>query len=265
MRLLPLATAVALALFAGSTFAAPIAGTNTRPSNIGAAPAGEATLQHILNGGPTFPFRGIFQDSGLSAQNDQSIYGMFNASNSPASSIPTVVAEYTANATTQVFGIWFGNDTSNILMIDLFYGGAVRRTAATISIDDGYLEVNGSANPGSVSACDTRVICDAYIDPVISPNSSFGFYFRPTSSGPTYFSMDQLNAGPRKDRVLSYRNGSTTNWAFAYEDGTDFDYNDMVVKVDSLTPVPEPSTFAVLGVGVMLAGFGLSRNRAVKG
>ena len=133
MRLLPLATALGIALCAGSTFAAPIAGTNTRPSVIGATPGGEAKLQDILTGGPTFPFTGIFRGSSLSAQNDQSIYGMFNASNNPGSSVPTVVAEYTANASTQIFGIWFGTDTSNLLMIDLFYGGAVRRTAAAIS------------------------------------------------------------------------------------------------------------------------------------
>ena len=124
--------------------------------------------------------------------------------------------------------------------------------------------MNGSGNPASVSACDTRVVCDTYIDPVIGPDSTFGFYFKPAPGGPTYFSMDQLNSGARKDRVLSYRNGATTNWAFAYEDGTDFDYNDMVVKVDSLTPVPEPSTFAVFGMGVLMVGFGLSRNRFSK-
>ena len=38
--------------------------------------------------------------------------------------------------------------------------------------------------------------------------------------------------GPRQDRVVAFQDGSSTNWLFAYEDGTDFDYNDMAVKVE---------------------------------
>lgn len=259
MKLLPVVSAVALALFAGSTIAAPINPINPRPSVIGASPVGEATLQDIITGGPTFnPNPGVFPGSGINVNTDQSVFGMFKAASNPANALPTLVAEYTANASTHIFGIWFGTDTSNIVQFDLFTGSAVRGSAAAVSIDEGVLEVFGGGS--GASACGP-VVCDLYFDALISANNPFGFYFKPSSAGPTYFTVDQLNPTPDQDRVLAFTNGATTNWAFAYEDGTDFDYNDMVVKVEALSPVPEPSTYAMLGVGLLGVGLGLSRNR----
>ena len=48
----------------------------------------------------------------------------------------------------------------------------------------------------------------------------------------TSYSIDSIAGGPT--RFLAYQDGSTTNWAFAFEDGGDFDYQDMVVKVESI-------------------------------
>lgn len=264
MRLLPIAAAIGLALFAGSTLAAPINAVNPRQSLVNAPPAGEASLQHILTGGSSFPFTGVFQGASINAATDQSRFGMFNSATDPVTFAPTLVAEYSANSGTQTFGIWFGTDTTNIVQFDLFTGGAVRNSVASISIDEGSMEVFGSNNPGSVSACGTKVVCNSYVDALISPTSAFGFYFKSTGSGQTYYTVDQLNAGPHSDRVLAYTNGSTTNWAFAFDDDSNRDYNDMVVKVEALTPVPEPSTYAMLGVGLLGMGFGLARNRRTR-
>lgn len=42
-------------------------------------------------------------------------------------------------------------------------------------------------------------------------------------------------------------------------DGSDSDFNDMVVGVDDVSTVPEPGTLALLGLG--LAGLGMSYRR----
>ena len=71
------------------------------------------------------------------------------------------------------------------------------------------------------------------------------------------------------DRFIAFQNGTSTNWLFAYEDGSDFDYNDMAVKVESIRTVgvptqtgtvPEPETYALMMAG-LAAGSDMSRRR----
>ena len=148
-----------------------------------------------------------------------------------------VVAEFTANAPNQSFGIWFGTDTSSIATFNILLGGAVAHDFVGIGIAAGQLTIGtgGAPCPGQPYNCGT------FNDARITPDA--GFFFRPTGSGTTYYSLDQLNAPDpfRTDRVIALQDGTTSNWLFSYEDGTDFDaHNDMAVKVESITAVPEP-------------------------
>ncbi len=230
----------ALCLTASVTaFADPFIPNPPAPSIIGAAPAGEQSLQSIADG--------LFGPGSINVNTGQSSAGMFSSSTpSFSSSIPTLVAEFTNNATTQAFGIWFGTDTSNVVNYDLLLGGATAHSAVGMSINGNTLDVFGPSG-----GCGSAFNCGTFTNALINP-SSFGFYFQASSSAPRYYSLDQLNPGSRQDRVVSFQNGTSTNWLFAYEDGTDFDYNDMAVKVESITAaVPEPETYAL-----MLAGLG---------
>src|SRR5262245_33573149 len=96
------------------------------------------------------------------------------------------------------------------------------------SIKAGKLTVGSS----DIASCFSgRVNCGSYIDPLIS--SAFGFCLRVNDQ--TFFTVDQLNAGGAT-QALTYQNGTSTNWAIAFEDtlGGDRDFNDMVVKVESI-------------------------------
>ena len=239
----------ALCLTASATaFADPFVPNPAAPSPIASAPAGEQSLQSIADG--------LFGAGAVNVNTGQSSAGMFSSATPGfASSIPTLVAEFTANADTQAFGIWFGTDTTNVVNFDLLLGGAMAHSAVGLTINGNTLDVFGPSG-----GCGTVFSCGTFTNALINP-SSFGFYFRASSSSPTYYSLDQLNPGGRQDRVVSFQNGTSTNWLFAYEDGTDFDYNDMAVKVESITAaVPEPETYALMLGGLGALGF-MSKRR----
>ncbi|MBN9692869.1 MAG: DUF4114 domain-containing protein [Verrucomicrobia bacterium] len=102
----------------------------------------------------------------------------------------------------------------------------------------------------------------------------FGFYIEKQGSY-TWYSDTSLNSGGKKDHLVAYKGqgddllikGSTHIWdsssyLLAWEDLNlgDADYNDMVVLVKNVTPVPDSgTTMALLGLG--LVGIGVLRQK----
>jgi hypothetical protein len=238
-----------------SVFAAPFVPNNPAQSPIGPTPGGEQSLQTIADN--------LFGVGHVNVATQQSPAAFFSFASASTTSIPTMVAEFTANSSTQSFGIWWGTDTTHFVTYDLLLGPAHAGDNAAISIVGNTLQVGSTDS----SACGSRVNCTVpagFTNSLVNSNS-FGFFFRPggPNTSPTYFSLDQMNTPDplgRPDRVLAFEDGSTTNWMFAYEDGTDFDYNDMAVKVESINAIPEPETYAMMLAGLGAMGF-VSRRR----
>lgn len=255
---------VLAAMGAVSAFAiSGISPNNPSPTDVGAPPSGESSLASILS---TLGF-----GSGNEVITGQTGVGLW--SESPSSHTISPVLQFTFEGNSgESIGMFDGNTPSNMaaLFSNIPNGSHTDSTTVTVS----WL----TSTSGTITNL-TTLTQTTFSGISIS---DFGFYINTGSGGNnTYYSTSNLNAptgtggaqftgnswttpipgeSSTQTRVLSYNCLSCGNlWAIAFEDGTDFDYNDQVFTVESIQAVPEPTSIILLGGALLLAGRSLRR------
>lgn len=249
MKRLILAGCLAFAAVAFGTTAqaVPLDPYNIRPVTV-TIPSSDGPgtdLQSIVN--TVYPGAGIVVNDPGNTQSVTAKWG--NSSGFLPVSTPTLLFEYAGLADSNAFGLWSGTDTTAVTEVDVFLGGAASGTIATLSWNTpGTNELTISGAAGKVNN-----VTISGIDPF-----AFGFYIK--NSGGTFYTLDQLNGD--EAMAVAFNKPGTDNWLIGFEDtfGGDKDFNDMVVRVESIHAVPEPSTLLLLGSGML--GFAFLRRKA---
>lgn len=179
-----------------------------------------------------------------------------------------MIIEIAGQAGSNTFGIYDPYNTATVLQ--LFAGSASAGGVVTLYQYAG--NMFSTTNSGN--------LLNPPSDAVQFSSSMFGYYLGTTTT--TFYSQASQNGG--NEQMVSYQgDGDKVNWLgggftpatwgpssylLAWEDtslsgGSDSDYNDMVVYVESVTKVPEPGSLALLGLG--LSGLAFVSRRKQKG
>jgi hypothetical protein len=264
IKYLGLAGFAAASLFASQAFATPCAaGFDGGPTCIATTNSyGEPTLEQILGAAGTDG--SIFSaGNGINPYTQQLNPASYWAVAGTGGSENTVMLTLTGSAANLTFGIFDPTNITNTLT--LFNGASAGYTTT--------LKTNGTGGFKATYYASADPLADStgHSDQVyFGGGNLFGYFLK---VGNTFYYSDNALNGNGGPRVVTYAgDGSNkieaTNGVFtpgeylqAWEDGTDFDYNDFVVVVESVHPVPEPAALGMFGLGALLIGFAASRRR----
>lgn len=283
---LGLVTAAGLALVASQGFAtscplAPATGLQTQGSPVCIAPYGQdgsgTGLQNILApyNANTNPYGIITSGPAVNVYMNQVIPSSFWAIGSTGSSASEVVLTLAGNSPNNTFGIFDPNHPSTTLQL---FGGGTFSNPCNGTYCGGsvgyktFLTNDGNGKYTATYLSSTGVYLGQQTA-TFSLTNEFGFYLNTGSYAGIFYSNPSLN-----EKNSTYPNGTphmvafngngkdTLNiggvsglWAsneyiMAWEDTpfsrSDLDYQDFVVSIESVHPVPEPAVLGMFGLGL---------------
>lgn len=222
----------------------------------------EPTLEEVLGPGGT-PDSIFSTGDGINPYTEQANPSSYWSIAGSGGSENTVLLTLTGNAPNLVFGIFDPTDTANRLALFSGAGAGYTTRLAGDGLGGFAATYFASANPLEPPT--------GHQAAAFGGGNLFGYYL--TVGNTTWFSDISLN-GDDTAHVVTYAGSgqgkiAATNGLFgageflqAWEDGSDFDYQDFVVIVESVHPVPEPTALGMFGLGVLLiGGFAALRRR----
>ena len=211
---------------------------------------------------------------GINVYKDQVSSSAYWSIGATGSSENVITMEMAGNASTNTFGIYDPTNPSNSLM--LFNGPATTGWGTTLR--------NLGGGNYIATYFDEHGIYQSQATAHFAVTDLFGYYLGTREHG-TFYSDSSLNekggsAYPngvshmvafQGDNSTTLKTGNakglflSNEWMLAWEDlpwgAADLDYNDFVVFVESVHPVPEPGVPGIFGLGALMIGFALGLRR----